>query len=98
MAQIRARSSAARCWFTTDKLSGDVRPVLDFIKAAGGQGWFPHHQDVTEESAREARNRGLQIGAWTVNDTDEMKRLMALGVDAICTDRPDLLQTLKQSG
>jgi glycerophosphoryl diester phosphodiesterase len=34
---------------------------------------------------------GAQIHCWTVNEPDEMRRLLALGVDGIVTDRPDLL-------
>ena len=41
LARIKAKAPEARCWFTTDKLQGDARPVLDLIKAAGGDGWFP---------------------------------------------------------
>ena len=55
-----------------------MRPVLDFIKAAGGQGWFPYLTDATAESVREARERGLQVAAWTVNDPGDMARLIAL--------------------
>ena len=98
LTRIKQRSSAARCWFTTDKLQGDAQPVLDFIKAAGGQGWFPCYQDATAENIHSARHRGLQVAAWTVNEPAEMKRLMAFGLDAICTDRPDLLKSLEQSG
>jgi glycerophosphoryl diester phosphodiesterase len=98
LARVRQRSAGACCWFTTDKLQGDVRPVLDFIQAAGAQGWFPRHGDVTVDGVREARSRGLQIGAWTVNDPAEMTRLISLGLDAICTDRPDILQSLKEGG
>jgi glycerophosphoryl diester phosphodiesterase len=96
LARIKSRSPGARCWFTTDKLQGDVRPVLDFIKVAGGDGWFPDYRDVTDATIADARGHGLQIAAWTVNDPIEMKRLVNL--DAICTDRPDILQTLEQSG
>ena len=70
--------------------------VPDIIKAAGGDGWFPHYQDATAEMVALARARGLKVGAWTVNEPDEMKRLIELKLDAICTDRPDLLQTLEQ--
>ena len=82
----------AQCWFTTDKLSGDVRPVIDMIAQAGGQGWFPNFPDATPENVAHARERGLKVGAWTVNDPADMRRLMDL--DAICTDRPDLLSPL----
>jgi glycerophosphoryl diester phosphodiesterase len=34
---------------------------------------------------------GAQIHAWTVNEPADMERLLAMGVDGIVTDRPDLL-------
>jgi glycerophosphoryl diester phosphodiesterase len=61
------------------------------IKAAGGDGWFPTVTDITPEAVAEARALGLKVGAWTVDDPAEMQRLAELGLDAICTDRPDLL-------
>ncbi len=94
LARIKTHAAGARCWFTTDKLGGDIRPVLDVIMAAGGEGWFPHYRDVTPEAVAQARARKLQLSTWTVNDIAEMKRLVGLGLDAICTDRPDLLSSL----
>ncbi|HWA90733.1 MAG TPA: glycerophosphodiester phosphodiesterase family protein [Rhizomicrobium sp.] len=64
------------------------------IKAAGGDGWFPTYTDITPEAVAEARALGLKVGAWTVDAADEMRRLIALGLDAICTDRPDILAPL----
>ncbi len=98
LARIKAKAKDARCWFTTDKLQGDARVVPDIIKAAGGDGWFPCYRDATAEMVALARARGLRVGAWTVNELDEMKRLIELKLDAICTDRPDILQTLEQGG
>ncbi|MEO8301989.1 MAG: glycerophosphodiester phosphodiesterase family protein [Rhizomicrobium sp.] len=80
------------CWFTTDKLRGDARPVIDAVAQAGGQGWFPNFPDATSDNVAHARSRGLKVGAWTVNDPADMRRLT--GLDAICTDRPDLLNQL----
>ena len=38
-----------------------------------------------------AHKSGKQVHAWTVNEPDQMKALLAMGVDGIITDRPDLL-------
>jgi glycerophosphoryl diester phosphodiesterase len=89
---------AARCWFSTDKLTGDVRPVLNAIKAAGGEGWFPNHRELTVGRAQEARALGLELAAWTVNETLEIRRLVSLDVNAICTDRPDMMKSLLRGG
>jgi glycerophosphoryl diester phosphodiesterase len=65
--------------------------IIRAIKAAGGDGWFPTYEDVTAERVAEARALGLKVGAWTVDEPAEMARLIGLGLDALCTDRPDLL-------
>ena len=67
--------------------------LLKAIKAAGGDGWFPFHTDATAEAVAEAHALGLKVGAWTVNDPKEMRRLAKRGVEAICTDRPDLFKS-----
>lgn len=91
-ALMRVRQLGGACWFTTDKVSGDTRPVIDMIARAGGQGWFPNFADATPGNVAYARARGLKVGAWTVNDPADMQALM--GLDAICTDRPDLLHNI----
>jgi glycerophosphoryl diester phosphodiesterase len=71
--------------------------IIKAIAAAGGDGWFPPYRDLTQASVAEAREAGLKLGAWTVDEPGEMRRLIALGIDAICTDVPDVLAGIMRS-
>ncbi|HRO66012.1 MAG TPA: glycerophosphodiester phosphodiesterase family protein, partial [Pseudobdellovibrionaceae bacterium] len=50
----------------------------------------PHYGQVNSEMVRQFHEAGLRIVPWTVNDVEEAKRLIDLGVDGIATDRLDL--------
>lgn len=65
--------------------------LIRAIKAAGGDGWDPMWVDITEANVGEARDLGLKLATWTVNDPATMTRLSGFFLDAIYTDRPDLL-------
>jgi glycerophosphoryl diester phosphodiesterase len=47
---------------------------------------------VTPRFIETAHRRGLQVHVWTINDPDEMRQLLDLGVDGIMTDAPDVLK------
>jgi len=81
------------CWFSTAKRS---RLGARAIKAAGGEGWFCALDRAGAKAVRDARAHGLVFGVWTVNRARDMRALAGLGVDAICTDRPDRLKALTQ--
>jgi glycerophosphoryl diester phosphodiesterase len=46
---------------------------------------------VTAEVVDKAHHAGLQVVAWTINGEDQMRRLIAEGVDGIISDYPDRL-------
>jgi len=72
--------------------------IVKAIAAAGGDGWFPYFPDATDKAVVEARACGLKVGAWTINDRAAMSALIARGIDAICTDRPDILANILENG
>ncbi len=47
---------------------------------------------LTERLITHAHKLGLFVHAWTIDDEDEMVRLLDLGIDGIMTDRPRLLK------
>ena len=40
-----------------------------------------------------AHRRNIAVQYWTINDADEMRRLIELGCDCIMTDDPELLRS-----
>lgn len=48
------------------------------------------HRVVSRRFIRAAHRAGLPVQVWVVDDTADMERLLAWGVDAVITDRPDL--------
>jgi glycerophosphoryl diester phosphodiesterase len=54
------------------------------------QGIGIRHDFLDAGLVREAQEAGLALRAWTVDDPAAMRRLLALGVDAIVTNAPDV--------
>jgi glycerophosphoryl diester phosphodiesterase len=52
---------------------------------------------VDARTVAAAHRAGRYVHVWTVNDADEMHRLIDLGVDGIVTDRADLLRGVLES-
>lgn len=67
---------------------------VEAYAALGATIWSPRYRDLTPALLERAHQAGLRVIPWTVNEPDDMRRLVALGVDGIISDRPDLLLTL----
>ncbi|HUR17378.1 MAG TPA: glycerophosphodiester phosphodiesterase [Acidimicrobiales bacterium] len=53
---------------------------------------------VDEEFVAAAHGHDLAVHVWTIDEEDEMRRLIALGVDAIMTDRPTAMAAVLAAG
>ncbi len=94
---VRAGQIGVSPWtagFDVDDQGGSV-PRL--VKAAGGAVWSPFHLDLDPPSLRLARELGLRVIVWTVNEPKRMRVLIDMGVDGIISDYPDrLLQVVRR--
>ena len=57
------------------------------------------HEFVDQHLVAEAHAQGLLVRAWNTSKEEDMRRLITLGVDAIGSDRPDvLIDVCRQAG
>jgi glycerophosphoryl diester phosphodiesterase len=77
--------------FTADPGAG-----LDEARAAGFAAVHPFVTLVDDEFVPRAHGRGLAVNVWTVNAPGDLQAMVALGVDAVITDRvTDAVRTVR---
>lgn len=59
--------------------------------------YSPHHRLVDDALMEASRAAQVDVVPWTVNDREEMMRLLHLGVDGLITDYPDEGREVVQS-
>jgi glycerophosphoryl diester phosphodiesterase len=64
--------------------------VPSMVAAAGAVVWSPYFGDVSPALVRKAQTLGLQVVPWTVNTQAELDSVIAMDVDGLITDYPDL--------
>lgn len=68
----------------------DVRRLADIGTFADAVN--PRLADIDQAYVRQAREVGLEVKVWSLNDERSMRTAIAMGVDGIYTHRPDLLR------
>jgi glycerophosphoryl diester phosphodiesterase len=80
--------------FLCDQPGGDIAERAVRI---GARQLAPRGDLVNPELTKKARELGLQVVTWTINEQVQMRRLIAAGVDGIMSDYPDrLVHVLKE--
>jgi glycerophosphoryl diester phosphodiesterase len=70
--------------------------VVDDLAMQGFRCVGVQHTLLTEALFRALRQRDFGVGVWTVNEPFAMRQFVAMGVDFITSDRPDLLREMFQ--
>jgi glycerophosphoryl diester phosphodiesterase len=72
--------------FTLD----DPAATISWCDSHGHRALHPHDSTVDRALVDAAHDHGLAVNVWTVDEPDRIAELVALGVDGICTNVPDL--------
>ncbi len=64
---------------------------LDFIPTI----YSPYYKLVDAELVSWCEKKGVKLIPWTVNEVEEMQRLIAMGVDGLISDYPDRMADVK---
>ncbi len=75
-------------------------PTNDLVERtvrAGARQLVARGDLISPAEVEKAHHAGLQVVAWTINEPEQMRHLIATGVDGIITDYPDrLLRVLRE--
>ncbi|NML62853.1 glycerophosphodiester phosphodiesterase [Massilia sp. RP-1-19] len=64
---------------------------LEQAKTLGAVAIHANHQKLTRQFARQVKQAGFGLFCYTVNDPLRARELLGWGVDALCTDRIDII-------
>lgn len=74
-----------------------LHPPYALVQKIGADAVHPHYSFVNAAMVRRFHKMGVRINPWTVNAMSVVRRLIALGVDGLITDRPnDVAQLTKK--
>ncbi len=75
---------------TPHKFSGNPVAV---VRSAGADAWHPGHKYLSCSAVASVREAGLAVNPYTVNELEDMTRLIEWGVSGLVTDYPqDVVQ------
>ena len=72
----------------------DIENVIEYAKSLGAYAIHPSLRLVTEDLIKEAKKNNIAVNIYTVNNPMYMRKLIALEVDGLFTDYPELLKDI----
>ena len=92
---IHAHYPQVQLSFLTDQEPeiADILASLSFLP----RWWSPHFSQVTRENVAYCHALGIKVVPWTVDEEDDIARMVSCGVDAIISNYPDrLIQVVRK--
>ncbi|WP_299346183.1 glycerophosphodiester phosphodiesterase family protein [uncultured Maritalea sp.] len=69
-----------------------AKSIPELVVKAGGELWCPYIKDINAQDIARAKELGLLVVTWTVNEIDDINQAIELGVDGIVSDYPGRVQ------
>lgn len=73
---------------------GDEQTLIDNLPTLVTEAVTLHHTMVTPQRVAQLHEGGIRVFAWTVDDLPTLRRLQAMGVAGLISNRADLLAAL----
>lgn len=83
-------SSNACYWLSSS--AAEVSAKLNEAAQRGLDGINLNNKIINQETVKKAKELGLEVLSWTIDEPEEAKRLIQMGVTGITTNRPDLIR------
>ena len=101
IARVRELAPRARTTFLVSRGAVEragARPeqTVEWAVGAGVTDLGVEYTLADDRLVAAARAAHLALGVWTVNDPEDIRRMLGLGVDIITSDRPDLAKRLQR--
>lgn len=69
----------------------DLDIAVEFGKTINAKAIHPEYQLIDQSKVEQLQKSGFKVNVWTVNDSEDIKRMKSYGVDGIISDFPDRL-------
>lgn len=82
------------------KVGANDKTFAAFVEEAlkcGANSITVNYAGLTPERVRYCHQRCIFVGTWTVNDAEVAKQMIAMGVDAIASDFPDIVLSVLEN-
>ena len=67
----------------------DINKALRVATELESHSVNPHHRFIDLGFIEEVHDRGISVYPWTVNDPEDVRRVIGMGVDSVISDYPE---------